>query len=226
MERRPIGRGVDMVDGTPVLDIKPYTSADRKENIRIGWIEKTRSGNPRKIRALIVYWSGTGNTEKVAKAIHRALKRKGLEPTMKRVEEAKEENLFDYDLVFLGSPSHTWIPAQPVLNFIEEKRREYAKRGLIKPCAPKVPGKNAVVFCTYSGPHTGINEAIPAGKYMCQFFEHLGFDVRAEWYVVGEFHRRELLSTKGRLGDIRGRPNSQDLAKVENDTAQLIRSLM
>lgn len=180
----------------------------------------------REVKTLIVYWSGTGNTEKVAKAIHRGLKRKGLKPPIKMVEEASKENLYDYDLVFLGSPSHTWMPAQPVLKFIEEKRREYAKCGLIKPCAPKFPGKNAVVFCTYSGPHTGINEAIPAGKYMRQFFEHLGFDVKAEWYVVGEFHGREQLSTKGKLGDIRGRPNSQDLAKVENDTVQLIQSLM
>jgi hypothetical protein len=219
-------KGVDMVDGTPVVDIKPHTSADKKKNIRLGWIEKTRSGNPHKVKTLIVYWSGTGNTEKVAKAIHRGLKREGLKPTIKMVEEAREEDLYDYDLVFLGSPSHTWMPAQPVLEFIREKRREYAKRGLIKPCAPKIPEKNAVVFCTYSGPHTGINEAIPAGKYMRQFFEHIGFDVRAEWYVVGEFHGNELLSTKGKLGDIRGRPNSQDLAKVENDTVQLIRSLM
>ena len=33
-------RGVDMVDGTPVVDIKPYTSRDQKENIRTGWLEK------------------------------------------------------------------------------------------------------------------------------------------------------------------------------------------
>jgi tRNA (Thr-GGU) A37 N-methylase len=29
-----------MVDGTPVVDIKPYTSRDGKENIRTGWLEK------------------------------------------------------------------------------------------------------------------------------------------------------------------------------------------
>jgi len=214
-----------MVDGTPVLDIKPYTSVDQKENIRLGWIEKT-SANPHKVKTLIVYWSGTGNTEKVAKAILSGLEKEGLKPTVKTVKEAGEEELYDYDLIFLGSPSHTWIPAEPVLKFIEKKRREYARRGLIKPCAPKVPGKNAVVFCTYSGPHTGIDEAIPAGKYMRQFFEHLGFHVRAEWYVVGEFHGNELLSTKGKLGDIRSRPNSQDLAKVEKDTVQLIQSLV
>ena len=182
------------------MEFRPIGS--QKKNTKTGWIEMTRGGNPRKVKTLIVYWSGTGNTEKVAKAIHRALKRKGLEPTIKRVKEAKEVDLYDYDLVFLGSPSHTWMPAQPVLKFIKEKRKEYAKRGLIKPCAPKIPGKNAVVFCTYSGPHTGINEAIPAGKYMHQFFEHLGFDVRAEWYVVGEFRGNELLSTKGANSEI------------------------
>lgn len=193
---------------------------------RLGGRERTKSGNPQKVKTLIVYWSGTGNTEKVAKAIQRGLMKEGLKSTIKRVEEALEEELYDYGLVFLGSPSHIWMPAEPVLKFIKEKRREYAKRGFIKPCAPKVPGKNAVVFCTYSGPHTGIDEAIPAGKFMRQFFEHLGFNVKTEWYIVGEFHGHELLSTKGKLGDIRGRPNSQDLAKVEKDTVKLIKSLM
>ena len=37
-------KAVDMVDCTPVLDIKPYTSVDCKENTRLGWIEKTKSG--------------------------------------------------------------------------------------------------------------------------------------------------------------------------------------
>ena len=94
-----------------------------------------------------------------------------------------------------------------------------------KLCAPKIPGKNAVVFCTYSGPHTRINEATTAGKYIGHFFEHLGFEVAGEWYIVGEFHNFEEHSTMGRLGDIRGRPNEQDLAEVENDVSQLVRSL-
>ncbi|HSQ79367.1 MAG TPA: tRNA (N6-threonylcarbamoyladenosine(37)-N6)-methyltransferase TrmO [Candidatus Bathyarchaeia archaeon] len=32
--------GLDLVDGTPVLDIKPYTRRDRKSHIRTGWIRK------------------------------------------------------------------------------------------------------------------------------------------------------------------------------------------
>ncbi len=34
--------GLDLVDGTPVLDIKPYTTRDRKSRIRTGWLGKTR----------------------------------------------------------------------------------------------------------------------------------------------------------------------------------------
>jgi tRNA (adenine37-N6)-methyltransferase len=34
--------GLDLVDGTPVLDIKPYTSRDRKSHIRTGWLRKNR----------------------------------------------------------------------------------------------------------------------------------------------------------------------------------------
>jgi hypothetical protein len=60
---------------------------------------------------------------------------------------------------------------------------------------------------------------------MGQFFEHLGFEVAAKWYVVGEFHGMEEFSTKGRLGDIRGRPNAKDLAEVEDNVAKLVKSI-
>jgi hypothetical protein len=91
--------------------------------------------------------------------------------------------------------------------------------------APKVPGKNALIFCTYSGPHSGIREAVPPVLYAGQFFEHLGFTIVGEWYVVGEFHGSLAASTQGKLGDIRGRPNEDDLRKVRQDAAALGKSL-
>jgi tRNA (adenine37-N6)-methyltransferase len=33
-------RGIDMLDGTPVLDIKPYTSGVPMEKLRRGWLEE------------------------------------------------------------------------------------------------------------------------------------------------------------------------------------------
>jgi tRNA-Thr(GGU) m(6)t(6)A37 methyltransferase TsaA len=33
--------GVDMIEGTPILDIKPYTPRDLKPEARFGWLERT-----------------------------------------------------------------------------------------------------------------------------------------------------------------------------------------
>jgi tRNA (Thr-GGU) A37 N-methylase len=37
-ENRLYVRGVDMLDGTPVLDIKPYLSSIPMERLRRGWV--------------------------------------------------------------------------------------------------------------------------------------------------------------------------------------------
>jgi flavodoxin len=178
------------------------------------------------LRSLIIYFSATGNTKKVADAIRDALEEAHVPVTFLEVKEAAREELLKYDLVFIGSPSYEFLPPEPMLRFIKERIKLHRERGDIKLGAPQIPGKTAVVFCTYSGPHTGINEATTAGKYMAQLFEHLGFRIAAEWYIVGEFHGSEEFSTKGRLGDIRGRPNQHDLAKVKSDVDNLVGSIM
>ena len=182
-------------------------------------------GNKTKLKALIIYWSATGNTEKVAGAIRQALTGEGITSVFKKVAEAGKEELYDYGLVFFGAPTYMWQPPEPVVKYIKDKMEHYMKRGNIKPCAPRLPGKKAVVFITYSGPHTGIKEATPAGDYLGQFFEHIGFEVADKWYTVGEFHNSEENSTKGVLGDIRGRPNQKDLAEVESKVTTLIKSI-
>ena len=175
--------------------------------------------------AIIIYWSQTGNTEKVAFAIQEGLAEAGADATLKRVRDAADVDYFAYDLVCIGFPSHGWSPPGPMLEFLKTKFRLYRKQGRLKLGAPIVPGKNALIFCTYSGPHTGVREAVPAGLYAGQFFEHLGFTVLDEWYVPGEFHGSEENSTKGRLGDTRGRPNKEDLRKVKQDAAQLVNAI-
>jgi hypothetical protein len=59
---------------------------------------------------------------------------------------------------------------------------------------------------------------------MGQLFEHLGFTIAGEWYIVGEFHNDAVLSTQGVLGDIRGRPNKRDLAQVRRRVKRVIGS--
>jgi flavorubredoxin len=172
-------------------------------------------------KALIIYWSKTGNTEKVANAIKQGLEETSIQVTMKRPEEAENIDYFDYDLVCVGAPSYSWHPPEPMISFLKKKFVAYRQQGKIKLSAPKVLGKGALIFVTYSGPHTGIDEATPAGKDMRQFFEHLGFNVIDEWYILSEFHGSLENSTKGKMGDIRGKPTSEDLQKIKEDAKRV-----
>jgi len=174
--------------------------------------------------ALVVYFSNTGNTEKVANAIKEGLEQAGLKVDSKNPKDATDIDFYTYDLVCVGSPSIEWQPAKPIADLLKTKLNLYRSQGKIKPRAPKLKGKNALVFVTYSGPHTGIDEATPAGKTMRQYFEHFGFNVAAEWYVPSEFHGREDLSTQGLLGDIRGKPTSEELAKIKKKAHQLAKA--
>jgi flavodoxin len=177
-----------------------------------------------RVKALVVYWSATGNTAKVAQTIQETLEQAQVDSKILKLAEAGNEDFREYDLIFFGAPPYQFTVPDPVLKFIKEKMKFYRDRGDVKPTAPKIPGKRAVVFCTFSGPHTGIREAIPAIKTMGQLFEHIGFNIAGEWYIVGEFHNEEILSTKGLLGDIRGRPNKKDLVLVKRRVKRIINS--
>lgn len=177
-------------------------------------------------KALIVYWSQTGNTQKAALAIKEGLEAAEVEVSLKKPKEAADVNYFDYDLVCIGSPSIQWHPAKPIDDFLTSKLATHRKDGKIKPTAPKIAGKNALIFVTYSGPHTGLDEATPVGIYMRQFFEHIGFNVIDEWYILSEFHGSLENSTKGKMGDIRGKPTAEELMKIKEDADNLARKYL
>jgi flavorubredoxin len=176
-------------------------------------------------RAVIIYWSKTGNTEKVAFATQDGLENAGVNVTIRRLNEAEDLDFYDYDLICIGSPSYQWHPPRPLVDFLMEKFNHYRRLGRVKLGAPKLAGKKLLVFCTYSGPHTGLNEAIPVGKYIGQFFEHLGFEVIDEWYVLSEFHGSNKNSTMGRMGDIRGKPTIEDLDKIKIKASKIAHRL-
>ena len=77
-----------------------------------------------------------------------------------------------------------------MLDFFRAARQRYSQAGLIRPCSPRLPGKRAVIYCTYGGVHTGFNEAIPAVKFCGQLFDHLGITILDEWYFIGDIQER------------------------------------
>lgn len=81
------------------------------------------------MKSAVIYYSETGNTEKVAKAIAGAIAGE-----IKRVEEVKPDELIDYDLIFIGTPVHGSRPAKKIGDFLDK--------------LPQLSGKKAAAFCT------------------------------------------------------------------------------
>jgi hypothetical protein len=175
---------------------------------------------------LNIYFSLTGNTEMVAFRIRDTVAELGHEVNTVKIDcKDVEIDILKYDFVFVGSGVYGQLPGKAFIELSREHIRKYAGAGEIKPAAPRRPGAFCVVYCTYGGGHTGINEAVPAVKYMGQLLDHLGYTILAEWYVVGEYKTERLreMSVSGRLGDIRGRPNDQDLKEIEEKVKGVLR---
>ncbi len=56
-------------------------------------------------KVIIVYWTGGGNTEKMAEAIAEGAKGAGADVTCKNVSDASVAELAGYDVVAFGSPA-------------------------------------------------------------------------------------------------------------------------
>jgi flavodoxin len=175
-------------------------------------------------KAIVLFWSKNGNTEKVARRIHDTLKTAGMKVSISRINEDDKVEYLDYNLIFLGAPVYQNLSPQPVLSFL---RNNKIRDGVeIIASAPETPGVAAVPFCTYGGGHTGYNEADPMLKHIGQYFEHEGIRVVDHIAVLGNFpEASEEYNTTGRFGDIRDRPNEQDLKDVEWRVRGILRRL-
>ena len=204
------------------LNGKNLAQAGRKHNLEKNRIEEDE------MKVLNLYFSSTGNTEKVAKKIDETTRELGYPvDTVKIVSKDISIDILDYDFIFVGSGVYGQLPGKKLVDLHGALLQRYVKAGEIKPASPRRPASHAVVYCTYGGAHTGMNEAIPAVKYMGQLFDHLGFSILAEWYVVGEYMTKKLESHSvgGRLGDIRGRPNQADLLEVAEKVKGVLQSV-
>ncbi|WP_294193932.1 flavodoxin domain-containing protein [uncultured Cloacibacillus sp.] len=197
-------------------------------------------------KAIVIYCSFTGNTEKVARSVAAGLERGGCAVELMTVKEAETVSFDDYDLVCFGVPSINWQPPKPAQEYLNKKFAQYKEKyGPVPPCAPSRalarpprrpaphphtppptrPGKNALLFCTWSGPHTGMREAEPCLLVIGQYFEHFGFTVLDKWYILSEFKGSVPNSTLGRMGDIRGLPSLEDLRRVETQAENIVARL-
>lgn len=86
----------------------------------------------------IIYWSGTGNTEKMAELIAKGAEEAGASVARKQVSSATQDELGGYDVVLFGSPS---MGAEVV----EESEME----PFVTAATPGLKGKKVALFGSY-----------------------------------------------------------------------------
>ncbi len=57
-------------------------------------------------KVLVIYYSKTGNTEKMARAVGEGVKGEGVEVEVKKVEDTKADELLEADGIIIGSPTY------------------------------------------------------------------------------------------------------------------------
>lgn len=78
------------------------------------------------VKVLIVYYSGTGNTEKMAKAVAEGAKKDSdVVVVTKKVSEVTKEDLLDADGMILGSPTYYANMAGAMKTFIDDWAFKY-----------------------------------------------------------------------------------------------------
>lgn len=112
-----------------MIDWAPYFVYDKKGKEG----EKSMSK-----KALIVYFTTTGNTQMLAESIEEGLELSGAEVVLKNVSDATSDEVTDYDLIALG------CPAQGTEELDDTEFGPYFEETL-----PNLEGKNVILFGCY-----------------------------------------------------------------------------
>jgi NAD(P)H dehydrogenase (quinone) len=98
-------------------------------------------------KALVGYYSKTGNTEKMAIMIAEAVSAAGLPVDLRKAADIGPDDLLAYDLIILGSPVYYGSMAWPVKKLLDESVKHHGK----------LKGRVGGAFCS-SGNLAGGNE--------------------------------------------------------------------
>lgn len=104
------------------------------------------------MKVLIVFDSSTGNTEKMAHAVEEGVKKAGVDPVIKHVDEASVDEIPQYQGLVLGSPVYYGLPSGKIKKFVDESVKYHGK----------LDGMVGGAFASAGGTHTGAETTIIA----------------------------------------------------------------
>ena len=71
-------------------------------------------------KVLVVYYSRTGNTKKMAELITEGVQQTGVDVDLKKIADVNVDDLVGYDAVVMGSPTYYGGPAHQIRKLIDE----------------------------------------------------------------------------------------------------------
>jgi NAD(P)H dehydrogenase (quinone) len=100
---------------------------------------------------LVLYYSRSGNTKTMAKAIADAMEKAGVPTKCKSVTDTKVDELLTADAIVVGSPTYYGRPAAPVAAFFDESVSRHGKLdgkiGAAFSSSANIAGGNETTIC-------------------------------------------------------------------------------
>ncbi len=78
-------------------------------------------------KALVIYYSRTGNTKKMAESVAEGIKNEGMEVVIKEVKDVDAGELLKYDAIAIGSPTYYGSAASEIKNLLDESVKFHGK---------------------------------------------------------------------------------------------------
>lgn len=168
------------------------------------------------MKILIIYYSETGNTEKVAKSIEQGILEEN--PLVETIENVDVNSLTDYDLIFFGIP--TQGNALPAI----------AKR-FLKACPENLPCKFAIFFT-----HSNSDKSFYSGtfKAAAKILGNKNIAIVDQFHCIGEHKNEQVIQIlrvampdkiDELLKNAKGHPNKSDLTKANEFSKKVLEKL-
>ena len=78
-------------------------------------------------KALVIYYSRTGNTKTMAEFVAEGIKNEGMEAVMKEVKDVDADELLKYDAIAIGSPTYYGTMAAEIKKLLDESVEFHGK---------------------------------------------------------------------------------------------------
>ena len=163
------------------------------------------------MKVLVTYFSQSGNTEKIAKAIYEEASQAN-EADLKKLEEITPEGVAGYDVVFIGSPIHSRSLAAPVKECLDVLKATSGQKlaGFVTHMAPAYPDQDMEAFAEPIKTACKEKGIEYVGCFDCQ-----GFLAEAMHAPVQKMLKMSDEQWADMVKQMTGRPNEEDVANAK-----------